>query len=165
MTPGGAGDWLFLLVGFEREFWDAGDTPVDFAPGRFEFAVLAAFDLAVGLRVGFDLIGDDLFDDYAFDPAGEELVFGAAGALNLFSFCAFVLLQFGCFGAGGFGLSQRCFVKIEVMLGGIVALGFGPVELLPVVFVELKSGGELTGDFLKSGLEFLDPFEEGLGIK
>jgi hypothetical protein len=51
------------------------------------------------------------------------------------------------------------------MLGGIVALGFGPVELLPVVFVELESGGELPGDFLKSGLEFLDPFQKGLGIK
>ena len=50
-------------------------------------------------------------------------------------------------------------------MGGIVAFGFGAVELLPVIFVELKCSGELPGHFVKGGLEFLDPFEEGLGIK
>ena len=51
------------------------------------------------------------------------------------------------------------------MLGGIVAFGFGAVELLPVIFVELKGSGELPGHFLKGGLEFPDPFEKGLRIK
>ena len=82
----GADDGLFLFVGFEGELGDAGNAPVDFASGRFEFTVLAAFDLAVGLRVGLDLIGDELFNNNTLDPSGEELVFGAAGALNLFSF-------------------------------------------------------------------------------
>jgi len=105
---GGAGERLFLLVGFENELRDAGDTPVNFATGRFEFAVLAFFDDAVGLGVGFNFVRNEFCNNDAFDPAGEELIFGAESALSLFSF---------------------------------------------------------YGDFLKSGLEFLDPFNEGLVIK
>ena len=85
------GDRGLLFVGFEGELGDAGDAPVDFAARGFEFAVLAAFDLAVSLRVGLDLIGDELFDDNAFDPSGEELISGAAGALSLFSFYVVLL--------------------------------------------------------------------------
>lgn len=54
----GAGDRLFKFVGFEDELGDAGDAPVDLAPGGFEFAVLAAFYLAVSFRVGFDFVGN-----------------------------------------------------------------------------------------------------------
>ena len=87
----GTGNRDLLFVGFEGELGDAGDAPVNFAARGFEFAVLAAFDLAVGLRVDFDFVGDEFFDDDAFDPSWEELVFGAAGALNLFSFCVVLL--------------------------------------------------------------------------
>lgn len=34
-----AGDGAFFLVGFDGEFWDAGDAPINFVSGGFEFAV------------------------------------------------------------------------------------------------------------------------------
>ena len=47
--------------------------------------VLAAFNLAVGLRVGLDLIGDEFFNDDAFEAIGifdDEPRLDHAGKVN-----------------------------------------------------------------------------------
>jgi hypothetical protein len=153
-----AADGLGVLVIFADEARDTGDPPVKGGTDDFEFTVFADFDLAVGFRVGPDLVGNDFFGDHTFDPAGKELVLGATGPFTfvLFLVCFFALLRLAVFG-GGLGFSQYTFVEVEVLLGGVVAFGFAPVKLLPIVFVELEGGGETffeLGDALFQGRDF-----------
>lgn len=146
------------LVIFAHVARDSGDPPVKGSADDFKFTVFADFDLAVGFGVGPDLVGNDFFGDHTFDPAGKELVLGATGpfTFGLFLVCFFALLRLAVFG-GGLGFSQDTFVEVEVLLGGVVAFGFAPVKLLPIVFVELEGGGETffeLGDALFQGRDF-----------
>lgn len=157
---GGLRDGGGLFVVFAYEFGSAGDTPVDGGAGDFEFAVFAHFDLAVIFGVGFDFVGDGFLDDDAFEGAGKELLFTTTGSLAFsFWFCVFFPLLVVLFGVGGgFGFSQDFFSEVEVFLGGVVAFGLFPKELLAVVFVELEGGGEgifELGDASFEGCEFL----------
>lgn len=133
---------------FADEFGDASDAPIGLRSGDFELAVFAHFDLAKGVGVGFDFIGNGFVNNDAFEPAGIKLVFAAALFLRrALSFSFLGALRFTLLGGGGgFGLSQLFFSKWEVFLGGVVTLGLFPKEfpkeLLPVVFVELEGGGE-----------------------
>ena len=38
----------------------------------------------------------------------------------------------------GFGFPQDIFAEVEMVLGGVVAFGFAPVKLLPIIFIELE---------------------------